>query len=309
MKRMQWSFFLMLWAVPSWGLAAEEIDADKLVIEAKLPLPGDFMGFGFDSLWIMSGGRLWRTSAANNSMTGIDVEGTRGGYRGIAIGEGAVWIPDVGAGMVYKVDPTSNAVVTKFPTSMRGTEGSIGVGEGSVWLTTSDDNNKTLARYNAVTGVQEAAIALPGPGIGVVVDYGSVWVTGYLKGELYRINPKNNAVAMTIKLHDRPRFIASGEGSVWVFNQLDGTVQRVDGSTGEVLATIETKRPGLGGDIDYGGGFVWFTTPRTPVGQIDPKTNTLVRVFKGGSMGDAIRYGAGSLWVSGPALHRIEPPN
>jgi virginiamycin B lyase len=309
MKRIRWFPLLLLWMVPGWGFAAEEVNADKLVIQAKLPLPGDFMGFGFDSLWIMSGGRLWRTSAANNNMKGIDLEGTRGGYRGIEVGEGAVWIPDVGAGMVYKVDPSSNAVVTKFAASMRGSEGSIGVGEGSVWLITSDDNNKTLVRYNAVTGGQEAAIALPGRGIGVVVDYGSVWVTGYGKGELYRIDPKNNILTMTVKLHESPRFITSGEGSIWVLNQGDGTVQRIDGSTGEVLATIETGRAGSGGDIDYGGGYVWFTMPRVPVGQIDPKTNTLVRIFKGGTMGDAIRYGAGSLWVSGPALHRIGPPN
>jgi virginiamycin B lyase len=230
-------------------------------------------------------------------MSGIDLEGTRGGYRGIEIGEGAVWIPDVGAGMVYKVDLTSNAVITRFATSMRGTEGSIGVGEGSVWLTTADDSNKTLVRYNAVTGAQEAAIALPGPGIGVVVDYGSVWVTGYSKGEPYRINPKNNALAMTVKLRERPRFIASGEGSIWVLNQGDGTVQRVDASTGEVLATIETGRAGSGGDIDCGGGYVWFTMPRAPVGQMDPKTNTLVRIFKGGTMGDAIRYGDRPRWV------------
>jgi virginiamycin B lyase len=308
MNLIRWFALLLLWLVPSCGFAAEELDADKLFIQAKLPLPGDFMAFGFDSLWIMSGGALWRTSVTNNSMTRIKLEGTVGPYRGIAIGESAVWVPDVGAGTVYKISPTSNTVLLKIPTSMRGSEGSIGIGEGSVWLTTADDHDKTLVRYNAVSGTQEAAISLPGPGIGVVVAYGSVWVTGYKNGELYRIDPKSNAVRMTIMLHERPRFITSGEESIWVFNQRDGTVQRVHGKSGELLATIETGLAGNGGDITCGGGYVWITMPRTPVVQIDPKTNSVIRAFKRGTMGDAIRYGAGSLWVSGPGLYRIEPP-
>ncbi|MDG4885758.1 hypothetical protein [Mesorhizobium sp. WSM4887] len=57
-----------------------------------------------------------------------------------------------------------------------------------------------------------------------------------------------------------------------------------------------------------GGGYVWVSTPGTPVAQIDPKANTLVRKFKGNSFGDAIRHGAGSLGVSGSTIHRIEPP-
>ena len=133
-----------------------------------------------------------------------------------------------------------------------------------------------------------------------MVDFGSVWVTGSENGELYRIDPKSNAIVSTTRLHDKPRFIASGEGSIWVLNQGDGTVQRIDGRSGEVLATIETIGRLDGGDIVCGGGYVWISVPGTPVAQIDPRTNTLIRRFTGsGLMGDAIRYGAGSLWVWG----------
>src|SRR5262249_40628832 len=225
-------------------------------------------------------GKLARASAADNSVVDIELPGTIGKYRGIAVGEGAVWVPDIGAQTVYRVDPASNAVVATFPVFIFGSEGSIGVGEGAVWLTTADDHDKTLVRYSAATGAEEARIALPGPGIGVVVDFGSVWVTGYQEGALYRIDPKTNAVVGTTKLHARPRFVASGENGIWVLNQGDGTVQRIDGSTGELLATIETGLSGNGGDIVCGGGYVWVTMPMTPVAQIDPKTNTLIRAFR-----------------------------
>ena len=143
----------------------------------------------------------------------------------------------------------------------------------------------------------------------MIVDFGAVWVTSYEKDELYRIDPMANALTTTIKLHDGPRFIASGEYSIWVLNQGDGTVQRIDEKSGKLMATIETGlSSGRGGDIVCGAGYVWISLPGTPVAQIDPRTNTLVRTFKGGRMGDAIRYGAGSLWVSGPAIFRIEPP-
>ena len=96
-----------------------------------------------------------------------------------------------------------------------------------------------------------------------------------------------------------------------VLNQGDGTVQRIDGKTGSVVATIETVTGYRGGDdIVVGGGYVWVTLKgNLPVLQIDPKTNTLVRIFKGFGMGDAIRYGADSLWVSGSEIFRIRPPD
>lgn len=81
-----------------------------------------------------------------------------------------------------------------------------------------------------------------------------------------------------------------------------------------MVATIETVSGYRGGgDIVVGGGYVWVTLTGDldtyPVVQIDPKTNTLLRMFKGYGMGDAIRYGAGSLWVSGSNIFRIKPPD
>ena len=221
-------------------------------------------------------------------------------------------VSDVGGSTIYAVDPRTNQVVTTIKTAeLRGTEGSIGVGEGAVWVVISEDRNRVLARYDAKTGTEVARIALPSTSSGVLVDFGAVWVTGTEKSELYRIDPESNRIAAAIALHARPRFLTSSEGSVWVLNQLDGTVQRIDGKTGTLLATIEAGANGAGGDIASGGGFIWVTSLVLPVIQIDPTTNSLRGKFRGPNgvdMGDAIRYGGGSLWVSGGSVFRITPP-
>jgi streptogramin lyase len=262
---------------------------DSLTVQAEIHRGGDFMAFGFDSLWMMSGLGLARVDASNNSVMDNQLDSALGVYRGVAVGEGAVWVPDCGGKLVYKVDPHANTVVKRISAECYGSEGSIGVGEGAAWVVT-EVGDRTLTRFNAESGAVEAKISLPSSSAGVTVDYGSVWVTGDEKSELYQINPKTNTITSTIPLHRSPRFLASGEGSVWVLTQGDGTVQRVDGQTGKLTATIETGAAGSGGDITTGGGYVWMSMPGMPVAQIDPKTNTLIRKFTGGfGFGDAIR--------------------
>jgi streptogramin lyase len=307
-------------ALPELSRAAEEVPATALVIQAEIPQGGHgFLGFGFDSLWTVTRARqrvqLIRINAADNSVVEIELN-SYGSHRAMGIGEGAVWVAAVGRGLLLKVDPIANKVVQEIEAKMLDAEGIVGVGEGGIWVLTAaeagDTGDRNLTRYNPQSGAIDATIPLPSYSAGVVVDFGSVWVTGHSRGELYRIDPKSNTIVATRRLNEEPRFIASGEGSIWVLNQGDGTVQRIDGKTGELLATIETGLSGIYGDIACGGGYVWVSGHDTPVAQIDPKSNALIRKFIGGPMGNEIRYGAGSLWlsagVSGPATYRIEPP-
>ncbi len=95
-----------------------------------------------------------------------------------------------------------------------------------------------------------------------------------------------------------------------MFSQGDSSVQRIDAKTGELVATIKTGLPLGSGSITAGGGYVWVSMPGAPVAQIDPGTNTLIRRFIGGhGIGGYIRYGAGSLWIAGGRVSRLQPPN
>jgi virginiamycin B lyase len=298
--------------LPGYSAAASAGEnMPEVTIQATLAHSGDFLGYGFDALWMMSGTKLLRINPADDSVAAIPIDGAVGSYRGIAIGEDAVWVPDVGSKTIFKVDPRQNRVAMKISAVMGQSEGSIGVGYGSVWVVTGlVSTEQKLTRYDAATGGQQAAIALPSGSSGVICDFGSVWVSGTLGDEIYRVDPRTNAIVATVQVHPSPRFLTSGEGSVWVVNQGDGTVQRIDGKSGKVVATIDAKAGGSGGDIAVGGGFVWVTTHLVPVIKIDPRTNT-VEKFKrppGVYLGDAIRYAASSLWISGPSIFRINPP-
>jgi DNA-binding beta-propeller fold protein YncE len=298
---------MALGAAPA--LAAEELSQDALVVQAKIKKLGDVMGFGFDALWSMSNDHLIRINAADNSFVDINVKGG-GGYRPPAIGEGAVWIADINAMRILKLDPATNSVVMEMPAEMLQWQGTLGVGDGSVWVMTQKGGfDKQLTRYNAATGAIESTLLLPSIGTGVLFDSGSVWVAGS-NNEVYRVDPKSNMIAATIGVHKQPLYLCAGEGAVWVWNQGDGMVDRIDPATNTVIDTIDSEFPSIhGGDFDCGGGYVWADQPSMPLVQIDPKTNTTIRKFSGQKgFGWGVRYGAGSLWFSGASIQRVEPP-
>jgi virginiamycin B lyase len=282
-------------------VSALDVPDKPLVIEARIPGFGDFIRCAFGSVWMMSGAKLVRVNPANNDFTNTKLAGIQGPFRGIAMGEGALWLPDVGAGMIHRFDPASSTVTLSFPAKLGDREGSIGVGEGSVWVT----DKLLLTRFNAVSGAEEAKIELPGDGAGVIAAFGSIWVTSPRKNALYRIDPHTNAMAQTTALESRPRFLTADQTSLWVLDQ-GGFVQSVDGETGAVTATIETGPLGGGGDIDVGGGFIWATSHEIPLMQIDPRSKSIVAKFHNDEVGDALCFGGGTVWISGDAIYRVK---
>jgi len=317
------AFCLAISGFFAWiGGAAAADTPEKLAIEATFAVPGAQMAFGFDSLWIMSDGRMVRIDARDNSTARIAVPNGENAlmlmeldrYRGIAVGEGAVWVPDMASSTIFKIDPELNKVVMTIATDIFGARGSIGVGEGSVWVLTFATHNKTLARYSAASGVIEAEIPLPEAGAAVLVAHGSVWVTAASAGELYRVDPAANQVASTIPIHAAAAALAADDASVWIPFDVDGTVQRVDPASGQVAATIAAGTSDMeqDGDIATGAGFVWTINRGSIVARIHAASNDARGTFRppeGASSGRRIRFGDNSLWLSGNAVVRVKLPD
>lgn len=301
MKVPYWLLAALFHCLTISAASATDLAEKPLVIEAKIDRQGEFMRSGFGYVWMMAGAKLVRVDPSDNSFTEHKLARIQGPFRSIAMGEGAVWVPDVGTDLIHKFDLASSTVTLTIPAEMSHYEGSIGVGEGAVWV----DEKLALRRFNASSGAEEARIELPSEGAGVVVAFGSVWVAAPRKDELYRIDPKTNALTQTIALKTRPRFLAADENSVWVLDH-GGFVQGVDGKTGEVTATIETGPMGGGGDIDAGGGFVWLTTLDITLMQIHAKTKSIVARFRDKNIRGGICFGGGAVWMSGSAIYRVK---
>src|SRR5215213_278996 len=119
--------------------SALESSIETLTIEEKIPRKGDFLGFGFGSLWMMGETGLVRVDPADNSVIDIAIPETSGQVRGVGVGEGAVWVPDIFVDVVFKIDPATNKVVQSITAPMKDHEGSIGIGESAIWVVTEEN--------------------------------------------------------------------------------------------------------------------------------------------------------------------------
>ena len=217
MSVLPWCFISGMLLLPGAPVTGAELPPARDIaplIEARIPIAGDWSALGFDLLWVTNRNRVYRVDPADNSVKEIRLEGGKGHTRGLAVGEGAVWIASPGADSIYRVDPASESVTLKIHAEMLNTEGSIAVSAGSVWAVTQGIENRseqTLSRFDTSTGETLARISLPAGGAGVLASEGYIWVTSPLTGQIFKINSSTNAVAATFHVGGSPSFIAAGE--------------------------------------------------------------------------------------------------
>jgi streptogramin lyase len=291
-----------------------KLDASTLPIIKKIPIGGDadWLAIGFGSVWV--------TVAKNNELVRVDPVSNAVQARvpvdkepcyGIGIGADRVWVLNCKSQTLTRVDPKTNKVDLRVPVKINAAgEGSIAVDERYVWFVSKDVHASTLTQADVKTGRQLKGIAV-GKDTGVVkLAFGSVWAISSGEGNVYRIDPAKRKVTAMIQVAVGPRFSTEGAGSLWVLGQSDGSVSRIDPGTNKVVAVIAAHVPGKGGEICYGGGFIWVTMDGTPVTRIDPAKNKVVDQYGNYLKADGIRYGFDSVWVSDHGkgdLWRIDP--
>jgi YVTN family beta-propeller protein len=267
------------------------------------------MAFDHDALWLAQGGKkVLRVNPHDYAIDEIVIPDASSRQREIGVGEGAVWVPDVGSGMIFKIDPQRLEVVGRFPVAMTSTQATIAAGGGSIWVVTDQKLETVLARLDAVTGAQEALIELPTAGTGVVFGYDQVWVSSPPANDVYRIDPAINKVSATIQVGESPRFMVAGGDAIWVLNAGAGTVSRIEAATNTVRAEIDIGFPSTTGEIAFGGDRVWTSVPyKAMLIAIDPRDNKVTRFLGRGSRG-YVTFGSDSVWVWGQNVLRLTPP-
>src|ERR1044071_5414618 len=292
-----------------------KLDASALPITQKIQIGGDadWLGIGVGSVWV--------TVAKKNEVVRVDpgrnvvqarIAVDKEPCYGIGIGVDRVWVLNCQSKTLTRINPKTNAVDLRVPVKIDdGGEGSIAVDDRYVWFASDDDGHaSTLMQIDAKTGHQLKRIAVGKDSAVVKLGFGSVWVISSGEGNVYRVDPARGKVTAMIAVAEGPRFSTVAVGSLWVLTQSDGNVTRIDPATNKVMAVIPVHVPGKGGEICYGGGFIWVTMDGNPVTRIDPVKNKVIDQYGNYPKADGIRYGFGSVWVSDHGkgeLWRIDP--
>jgi virginiamycin B lyase len=284
------------------------IPLQSLPVTARIDLPSaaDWIAFGFGSVWVVNyrPSRVSRIDTATNRVT-AEIQLGPFGCLGIVVAHNRVWVPTCQDGVINEIDPLSDSIIRKIPASIKGgREGAIAFSHGSLWIpdNVSDSGSSSIVRLNASTGATESSIRTGARSDVAVAGFGSIWVSSSTENVVVRVDPVTNRIAARIPVGPSPKFMTVGDDALWVQNRYDGSVSRVDPLTNREVARIAAWAPTLAGDIAAGGGAVWLSVDGMPVTRIDPRTNRVTHQFVGGYGADAIRWGAGALWVTD---HRV----
>jgi DNA-binding beta-propeller fold protein YncE len=145
----------------------------------------------------------------------------------IKIGPDAVWVSgESGGGMVWRIDPTTNQVVTSISIS-DSTPIGLEVAFGSVWV--GSRAKGVIYRIDPATNTVAETIKVNGSIGGIGVGPDAIWASGFEDGTIYRIDPTTNSVSgslSTTYLTLGPPLVAFE--SIWVAALEQDAVLRID---------------------------------------------------------------------------------
>jgi hypothetical protein len=275
----------------------------------------------------------------------VAVGGPGYGVRGLALGEGAIWVGgwDRRGGLLSRLDRGSGEVVGTIRVPQGG--GEVAAGYGAVWAAGEvcvgphpDDpadvclTEPRLSRVDPASGRVAATIVvtLP-PGTGrdtalvsaVATGFGAVWMAlswNSTTGEIVRIDPRTNAIVARIPTGGFVGEMRLAAGSVWVLSH--ASLLRIDPSTNAIAGTpIRGELSLLGGDelppvLAAGDDAVWVTSPTAAhprrALRVDTQSGEVSRVRLGVERFYPVAVAGDGVWFigtggGGATLARLDP--
>jgi virginiamycin B lyase len=177
-----------IWLVTDKGGTLSRIDPETNTVRQKVPTePGSANPLFSDGLiWITNSTQALGTITVVNASTGqMEFSVPTGSHlRFLTAGAGAIWVLDQGDGAILKVERIgAMRTVTHIPAGIPGTGGEICFDGKSIWATVFDI---PLTRIDAKTNRVVRQWVGQG-GDSVRFGHGSLWLTHYKKGLLWRI--------------------------------------------------------------------------------------------------------------------------
>ena len=196
----------------------------------------------------------------------------------------------------------------------------LAFGAGTVWVA---DDTGTVNRIDPLANHITATIQVASERAGLrgaAVGAGGVWVPVANPGGLARIDAASNRVVTTIPLGRPlrdPVGVAATEDAVWVTccayevaGRPGGKLIRVDPARNKVTARITLPEDPLA--VAASRTQVWVATTQGGAIRVDPASNRVARVLRGGPQGGAqtVAVGAGAVWLANPgdgSVARLDP--
>jgi virginiamycin B lyase len=304
--KMKYLLLLLLGGGLTQSLTAQNSQAIDKAAHSIIKVPGypDFFATEGDDCWVLNEGRVEKYGARNGTkMMTVPVPGACGA---MAVGEGVLWVASCGERSIYKIDTRTGKLLAKILCGISDPQGEImlALGDGFLWV--PSDSSGILTKIDTRSNKTIATIRVsPGSHCATFSNH-TVWITSTTGNSVQRIDPRTNEASAPIAVGPVPRFVAADEAGVWTLNQGDGTVTHMDPRTGDVVATIDAKVPGGGGDIAVGGGKVWVrATKGFFLQSIDVRSGKVDKVFTPLNGSGAVRVSTHHIWVSAHDVNTI----
>ena len=249
-----------VWVLSRPDRTVSIVDAASGAVTRAPGLPGPPTGIaaGTDSIWITNGfGTAGQSQGAvlRMGMAAQRVEQTipvGDGARGIAIGEGGVWVSNGLTGELVRIDEFTREVGT--PIKLGGQPEPVAVAYGSVWV--GDVLGRDIRQVDPSTGIALVAVSLADPPTAIAAGFDRLWVTSTQGNSLTVIDPSTRRIVRTLVIAGGPRGVAASGSAVWVAVSA-GELARVDPDSLEVRSVLALPGPAEG--VAAGAGSVWVT--------------------------------------------------
>ncbi len=182
---------------------------------------------GEQAVWVASfdDGSIWKIIMEGDRPVAESFELDDAFPSAIATGFGSVWITDVVANTVIRMDEVTGIVTQEIAVGDSPT--AVAVGTDGVWV--ANFNDATVTHIDPKTNRQVGQPIIVGgrPG-GIAAGEGFVWVTRPESDSVIRIDPTESEwTGEVFDVGDGPQGIAAGDGSIWTADQGSDTVTRL----------------------------------------------------------------------------------
>jgi virginiamycin B lyase len=279
--------------------------SNEAVATIKLDGFPDFLASDGNNVWVTNTGKVQKLSAKSKTpILNVAIPNPCGAP---IVADGYLWVASCKDRSVYKIDHRTGKINAIIPLNFSDPSGEISLAYGaeSLWILT--DSTGTLSRIDPKSKKLIANIKVNKHSYCATYGYNSVWITtSENKGFVQRIDPKTNSVINTIQVGSNPRFLAAGENGIWTLNQNDGTISHIDPTSNKLIATIDGKVSGPGGDIAVGANKVWVRGWKdTFLLTIDPVSNTVLNRYLPLCGSGAVRISKKNIWVSAHDINSV----